>query len=153
MTHILKTSMTLRVPRDEVFQFFAEAQNLERITPPEMRFKILTPLPITIKQGALIEYSMSLHGARFRWLTKITRWNPPHEFVDEQLSGPYKMWIHTHTFEEQDGSTTIHDEVRYRLPFWPFSEVAHPAVRWQLNKIFRFRQEAVRQYFARQHVR
>ena len=145
--------MTLPVPRAEVFEFFAEAQNLERIMPRALRFKILTPLPITIEQGALIEYSMSLHGASFRWLTKITCWNPPYEFVDEQLSGPYKMWIHRHFFEEQDGATTIKDEVRYHLPLWPFGEITYPVVRWQIGKIFHFRQEAVRRFFARKHDR
>jgi len=150
MTHILKTAMTLPLPRAEVFAFFAEAQNLERITPPQLRFRILTPLPLTIKQGSLIEYSMSLHGARFRWLTKITHWNPPHGFVDEQLRGPYKVWIHTHTFEAQGGQTIITDEVQYRLPFRPLGEIAYPLVRWQLEGIFRSRQEAVRQILTRQ---
>ena len=147
MLHLLKTSMTLPLPRDEVFEFFAEAQNLELITPRELRFKILTPLPLTVQENTFIDYSLNLYGARFHWHTRITRWNPPYEFVDEQLRGPYKTWIHTHTFHEQDGQTVIKDEVLYRLPLQPFGEIAYPLVRWQLNRIFRFRQNAVRQYF------
>jgi ligand-binding SRPBCC domain-containing protein len=152
MTHTLTTSMTLPVPRADVFAFFAEAHNLERITPPALRFHITSPSPVTIEQDALIEYTMRLHGVHFGWLTKITRWDPPHEFVDEQLKGPYKLWVHRHTFEERDGTTIINDEVRYRLPLWPFGEIVHPIIRRQLNSIFAYRQQAVARYFAEEYA-
>ena len=141
--HILRASQPLPLSRQEVFDFFAAAANLERLTPPELQFHIITPLPITMQLGTLIEYRLRLFGVPFKWLTRISRWNPPHEFVDEQLRGPYRTWIHTHRFWSEGSLTRMADEVHYQLPFFPLGETAYPLVRWQLGRIFAFRRQAI----------
>jgi len=144
MDHVLETALDLRRNIDVVFAFFAEAQNLQRITPPELNFEILTPLPIEIRAGASIEYRLRLFGMPFRWASLITEWDPPHRFVDEQLRGPYALWVHTHTFAPSRSGTRIADHVRYRLPLSPMSDIAYPIVRRQLSRIFSYREQAVR---------
>jgi ligand-binding SRPBCC domain-containing protein len=142
----LTTTLELARPRAQVFDFFADALNLERITPPELRFRIVTPSPIAMKTGTLIDYALHLHGIPIRWRTLISRWEPPFVFVDEQLSGPYAQWVHTHSFTELGPERTrISDEVRYRLPWDPLSRVVLPVVKWQLEKILAFRQAKVRE--------
>ncbi|CAN5476924.1 SRPBCC family protein [soil metagenome] len=142
--HILTRSLTLGVSREEAFAFFADAGNLERITPPELNFHIITPQPIDIRQGTLIDYTLRMRGFPVSWRTEISVWNPPHRFVDRQLKGPYRQWIHTHTFiEKAPEETLIEDEVRYRLPFEPVGEIAHVLVRRELDYIFDYRQKTV----------
>jgi ligand-binding SRPBCC domain-containing protein len=142
--HVLTRKLTIDLPRKEVFDFFADAGNLERITPPELNFHILTPQPIDIKQDALIDYQLKLRGLSLTWRTIISVWKPPFEFVDEALKSPYKQWIHRHTFTELErDKTLIEDEVRYRLPFEPFGDLAHWFVKRELNYIFDFRQKTV----------
>ena len=131
--------MKVNRPIGEVFRFFSDASNLARITPREMGFEILTPLPIEMREGTLIDYKLRLWGVPISWRILISRWDPPYGFVDEQLKGPYRAWIHTHRFvrDQVDASATwIHDEVEYRLPFGLAGAVALPMIRRQLDRIF-----------------
>jgi ligand-binding SRPBCC domain-containing protein len=141
--HYLRAESLIPLPRGEVFAFFAAAENLERITPDELRFSILSPLPLVMAAGLRIDYQLRLFGIPFRWRTVISRWEEGTCFVDEQISGPYALWVHTHTFADAPGGTLVNDEVRYRLPLYPFGELALPLVRRQLRRIFNHRSAAM----------
>ena len=147
--HRFETATVLRVPRERVFPFFADAANLERITPPELRFRIVTPLPIEMREGALITYRLRLFGIPFAWHTRITTWDPPHAFVDEQIRGPYRQWIHRHTFEASAEGTVMRDTVDYGLPLYPFGEISAPIVAWQVARIFKYRASVIAGLFRR----
>lgn len=140
-----KTELWLPLPPEKVFPFFADAFNLEAITPPWLNFNILTPRPIPMREGTLIDYRLRVRGLPLRWRTRISAWQPPHRFVDEQLRGPYRQWIHTHTFEVRDGGTLCRDIVQYAVLF---DYIVHPLfVRRDVEKIFAFRQAALRARF------
>lgn len=142
--HSLRTRQELPLSIDEVFNFFADAGNLERITPPELHFRILTPLPLAVARGSFIDYRLRLFGLPFSWKTEITSWEPPHQFVDEQRQGPYRQWIHRHRFSAVEEGTLMEDEVFYQLPLAPLGELVLPLVRLQLGRIFNYRKEAIR---------
>ena len=143
-THVLERAQLIDRPRGEVFSFFADARNLEAITPEFLRFEILPPAPVEMRAGTLIDYRLSLFGVPFRWRTRIEEWEPGRRFVDLQLRGPYALWHHTHAFEDADGGTRMTDRVRYRLPLGPLGELAHPVfVRRTLERIFDFRRDRI----------
>ena len=140
----LRAIQRVSLPRGEVFHFFADAGNLARITPPELGFHILTPQPIAMDAGALIDYRIRLWGIAMSWLTEITTWNPPNEFVDTQLRGPYAEWVHRHRFIAMtEGSTLVEDYVRFKLPMGRLGATASPIVRRQLRRIFDYRRSAI----------
>jgi ligand-binding SRPBCC domain-containing protein len=141
--HLLRREQRLAAPIAQVFPFFADAGNLQRITPPEVGFQIETPLPVAMRIGTLLDYRLRLFGVPFRWRTEITGWDPPHGFIDEQVRGPYRLWRHVHRFEADGDDTKMIDEVYYALPLAPVGEIAHFVVRAQLDRIFDFRARAV----------
>jgi ligand-binding SRPBCC domain-containing protein len=132
-------------PLEKVFAFFADAGNLETLTPPWLRFKILTPLPIHMHAGALIEYRLHLHSIPLRWQSEITAWEPPRRFVDEQRHGPYRQWIHEHTFNERDGGSEVRDFVAYSVPGGRLVDFLF--VRQDVRRIFEFRARKLRVLF------
>ena len=142
MTMVLETRQWLPRSVEEVFGFFADAANLNDITPPWLGFRILTPLPVEMRAGALIDYRIRLRGAPIRWRTEITCWEPPWRFVDEQIRGPYRLWRHEHTFHPENGGTRVEDRVEYRVglgDWWPGRLVHRLWVRPELDRIFEYR--------------
>lgn len=141
MVHVLEREQRLPQPPDQAFEFFSDAFNLERITPPLLRFKVTTPPPIEMREGTLISYRLRIRGLPVKWLTRIEEWKPGERFVDRQLKGPYKLWHHTHTFEpEPGGGTLMRDVVRYEMPLGPLGEVARKLlVERDLDEIFDYR--------------
>jgi ligand-binding SRPBCC domain-containing protein len=138
------------IPRkpEEVFPFFANAANLEAITPPWLGFRILTPAPIRMERGAVIEYRLAWRLFRIRWKTVIAQWEPPHWFLDEQVKGPYKVWRHTHTFTPDRAGTRMTDMVEYELPLGVLGRLAHTLrVRRDLERIFDYRAQQIARLF------
>jgi ligand-binding SRPBCC domain-containing protein len=147
-TYMLDREQWVPRPIEEVFAFFSNAANLELLTPPWLKFHIVTPQPITMAPGTLIEYRIHWHFVRLRWVTEIVEWTPPTRFVDVELRGPYKLWYHTHSFTSERGGTTIRDQIRYALPLGPIGALANRlAVCRDLERIFEYRVERVREQF------
>ena len=138
-------SATLPFPRERVFDFFSRAENLELLTPPWLSFNILTPAPIRMGEGALIDYRLRLHGIPITWRSEITVWEPPYRFVDEQRRGPYRLWVHTHRFTEVDGGTQVEDLVKYAVVGG--SLINKLFVAPDIKRIFDYRQTRLRELF------
>ena len=143
LNHTFRAQTKIQGNIEDVFKFFSDAQNLELITPPELSFKITSPIPIKMETGALIEYKIRLFGFSFQWKSIISKWEQNRQFIDEQLKGPYSKWVHTHTFEKNEGVIIINDIVNYRLPFAPFGEIVLPLVKMQLKRIFDYRSKRI----------
>jgi ligand-binding SRPBCC domain-containing protein len=146
--HVLQREQHLPGAPEEVFPFFADAGNLEAITPPWLGFRVVTPRPIAMRAGTLIDYRLRLHGLPISWLTRIEEWDTDParpRFVDLQLTGPYRLWHHTHAFRPAPGGGTLMtDTVRYALPLGPLGSLAHRVlVRRDLERIFDYRARAV----------
>jgi hypothetical protein len=143
---ILRREQRLPGSPADVFAFFADPRNLEAITPPLLRFRVVTPEPITMAPGTLIRYRLRIRGVAVNWLTEITEWEPPHRFVDEQRKGPYALWHHTHTFEPDGEETIMRDVVRYRVGFGPLGTLVNAlVVRRDVEQIFDYRAQRVPQ--------
>jgi ligand-binding SRPBCC domain-containing protein len=142
-TSIFETEQWLPLPTQDVFDFFADAFNLELLTPPWLQFRVITPAPIAMQQGTVIDYRLRLRGIPVRWESQVTVWEPPYRFVDEQLRGPYRRWVHHHTFVESDGGTLARDHVDYAVPGGLL--VRKLLVERDLRKIFQYRQQKLRE--------
>jgi ligand-binding SRPBCC domain-containing protein len=144
-TYRLEREQLVAAPLERVFDFFSRASNLEAITPPWLRFRVLTPEPVEMRRGALIEYRLRLRAVPLRWVSLIEEWKPGVRFVDRQVTGPYQLWHHTHEFADRDrAGTLVLDTVRYAIPFGRLGELAHATfVETDLRKVFDYRQRAV----------
>ena len=133
----------LRCSAEDVFEFFADARNLKKTTPPDLEFTLLSPENIVLREETRLHYRLRLANIRISWTTRILSWEYPAMFVDEQARGPFSFWHHTHTFSPEGNQVRMDDEVIYRLPLWPLGEIAHPWVEKQLTRIFAYRQQQI----------
>ena len=146
----LEAKQFIRRPLEEVFGFFSRPENLVVITPAKLNFKILTPFPIEMKQGAVIDYTIKLFKIPIHWRTLITSYEPPYMFVDEQVKGPYTFWHHTHIFKEIDEGVEIQDKVIYAIPFGIIGRILHFLwIKRDLIKIFEHRKKIIEQSFTK----
>jgi ligand-binding SRPBCC domain-containing protein len=146
--YIFQSKTILNSNIDTVFEFFCKAENLQKLTLPSLNFKILNDLPIEMKKGAFIDYQIKLYGIPVKWKTEITAWNPPFEFEDTQLKGPYKLWRHSHMFKSLGDKTEMTDIVKYNPKGWPFNSLLNKFfVRSEIEKIFNYREQKISSIF------
>jgi ligand-binding SRPBCC domain-containing protein len=144
MPHRLERTQVVPRPLEQVFEFFARAENLETITPPFLRFAFAGAPPSEMRPGLTISYRLSLFGLPVRWTSLIEIYEPQVRFVDRQTHGPYKLWRHLHEFRAVPGGTEVRDQVDYELPLGPLGQVAHALfVRRTLDRIFAYRREMI----------
>lgn len=143
--HTVETYLFLTHPLEAVFPFFADAGNLEALTPPWLRFEILSPLPMVMRAGAIINYRLRIHGIPLHWQSEITVWEPPLRFVDEQRQGPYRKWIHEHTFAQCGNGCEISDFVNYSVPGGRLANQLF--VKRDVRRIFEYRSRRLSVFF------
>jgi ligand-binding SRPBCC domain-containing protein len=144
-TYQLQTSLWLPQPRQQIFAFFSDPKNLERITPPWLHFEILSPTEFAVHRGTRIDYRLRIRGLLIRWQSEIMIWQPPARFVDQQTRGPYRLWVHEHTFSEHEGGTIAGDKVVYAVPGGKL--VQKLLVAPDLDRIFHYRRAALEHVF------
>ncbi|MBL7930023.1 MAG: SRPBCC family protein [Bacteroidia bacterium] len=153
MIRTLFRQTEIPAPIHAVFDFFSKAENLNRITPPDLQFKILSPLTPVMQKGLLINYQINLQGIPLKWKTEITHWLPPYSFQDTQLKGPYLLWKHLHIFSDKGDCTLMADKVYYRIPGFVFEPlIYHAFVRKKLNLIFDYREKAIQEIFSQKNA-
>tara|TARA_Y100001970_G_C13808702_1_gene638856 strand:- start:81 stop:539 length:459 start_codon:yes stop_codon:yes gene_type:complete len=144
----LHFKQTINRPIEEVFDFFSKPENLSRITPKKLNFKILTPTPIKMMKGQIIDYTIRLIGFQIHWRTLITDYNPPYSFIDQQIKGPYTIWHHKHTFKKIANGVEIYDNITYSIPFGIIGRILHYVwIQKDLENIFRYRKKVINEIF------
>lgn len=142
------SAIWIPVPVEKAFAFFSKAENLNKLTPPWLHFEILTELPVEMRNGTLLDYRLKLHGIPVKWKTQIVQWNPPFQFVDLQLRGPYRKWVHTHTFVEKDNGTVVEDLVNYSVPGFFLEPLIHKYfIEPDISRIFEYRRSQLSEIF------
>ena len=144
-TFWLRTELWLPQSREDIFQFFADPQNLDRLTPAWLRFKILSPAGIAMRQGTILDYRLRIRGVPVRWQSEISVWDPPNRFVDRQIKGPYSLWVHEHSFAAHHGGTWVGDKVEYAVPGGAIVE--RFLVAPDIGRIFDFRRKSLEELF------
>jgi len=148
MIHSIDRRQLVHAPVAQVFECFSRARNLEELTPPWLRLSVVTPEPIEMRAGTLIEYRLRVHRVPLRWISRIDEWQTGARFVDRQVRGPHRLWCHTHEFAADPRGTLIADSVRYELPFGPLGTLAHAGiVRRDLERVFDYRRQRVERLF------
>jgi ligand-binding SRPBCC domain-containing protein len=143
--HQFSSEIWLARPIKEVFAFFSDATNLDSITPPWLSFRTVARQPIEMHLGTVIDYRLRVRGFPVQWRSEITEWEPPYHFVDEQIRGPYRLWIHAQRFHPRNGGTLVSDDVRYAVPFdWLLHKFI---VRPDVERIFTYRADCLRRQF------
>jgi ligand-binding SRPBCC domain-containing protein len=148
-TYKIEYDQFIDLPIEDVFNFFSKPENLSLITPPRMNFEIMTPQPLEMKEGQLVDYALTIaYIIKLRWRTLITKYESPHIFIDQQIKGPYSLWHHTHTFEEKDGGTIIKDSVVYAIPFGWLGRFVHAIyIKYDIQSIFKHRKKILTKIF------
>ena len=150
-TYRLQTQLWLPQPREEIFNFFSDPSNLDRLTPPWLHFEILTPKSVEMNAGTLLDYRLRLHGIPLRWQSEILVWEPPNRFIDRQIKGPYRQWVHEHNFSAHQGGTLVGDSVIYAVPGGRIVQKLWVAP--DLDRVFGYRHKILKELFNPQQAK